>query len=222
MKEITIEERYRIRQIDDEEPEPGPGHYRNYNQQLEGKEVSFTKDRRGKFADNMIPGPSSYGKIQDWAHGYKYEMSIPAAAFDEKKHYKANTLPLSRFPKSDIKSQRFQDTAHRVDREPEEQKYNIEQENKKVIISKNVIAEETKETPSFDVDDDVVARTYSPAKTESKVVASGPSQTVTKMVKTSGKTAESESPSKTSTQKYSASKTAAESKTTAYAKTCKL
>lgn len=224
MKGITIGERYKIRQIGDEEPEPGPGHYRYYNPQLEGKGVSFTKDRRDKFADNMIPGPGSYGKIQDWAPGYGYEMSIPAAAFDEEEHYEVKriaTAPVAEEQQQPSTISRY--SIQRDIRRNQEQKYKVEQESRKYTVTKNVIAEESKEeAPSFDVEDNVVTKTYSPEKVTTRVITSAPVQTTTRVVKTSGKVTESESPSKTISQKYSAAKTVTEHKTTAYTKTCKL
>lgn len=223
MRGITIGERYKTRQIGDEEPEPGPGHYRYYNPQLEGKGVSFTKDRRDKFADNMIPGPGSYGKIQDWAPGYGYEMSIPAAAFDEDEHYEVRrvaTAPVAEEQQQKSTISRY--SIQRDIRKAEDQKYKVEQDSQKVTVPKNVIVEETKgETPSFDVDEDVVVQTYSPTKIESRVTTSEPVQKTTKVIKTTSKITESDSPSNTITQKYSASKTTTEPKTIAYTKTCK-
>ena len=70
MKGVTIVERYKQREVEDSKIEPGPGHYRYFNHLLEGKGVSFTKERRDK--DTMIPGPGNYGKLDDWAPGYGY------------------------------------------------------------------------------------------------------------------------------------------------------
>jgi len=59
--------------IDLDDDEPGPGHYKYYNPKLTGKGVSFTKDRKDKFNNTYVPGPGSYGGLNDWAPGYGYE-----------------------------------------------------------------------------------------------------------------------------------------------------
>jgi hypothetical protein len=63
----------RSKKVDEDDIEPGPGHYRYYNPKLAGKGVSFTKDRKNKFNSTYTPGPGSYGGLNCWAPGYGYE-----------------------------------------------------------------------------------------------------------------------------------------------------
>ena len=169
----------------------------------------------------MIPGPGSYGKIQDWAPGYGYEMSIPAAAFEEEPYEAKRTITstaMIRGPQPTISRYSVERNIRKVD----EHKYLAEQENERKIISENIIEETKEQAPTFDVAEDVVVKTYSPAKIESKVATGELGETVTKTVIASSSAVESGSPSKVISQKFTTSKTSTEVKTTAFTKTCKL